>query len=353
MPPKFHVAFTRDFLDPHGELAYGDIGLSELDKAPHIAYRFLDEFHSTLAPEQIAEVEGLVTIYGYVKPETFARGAARLLVIGRSGVGYDRIDVAACTAHDVALMNAPTAMRLPTASSSLMFMLVLSKRLMELQRLAQQGRWDLRGEVMGFELKGRTLGIVGLGHTGSGLAELVAPFQMRVIAHSPRADPEQARRLNVELVSLDQLLRESDFVALHCRLTDETRGLIGARELALMKPTAYLINMARGPVVDHAALVEALTARRIAGAGLDVFHTEPLPAADPILHLDNVIATPHWLSGTRDAFLCAGLSNCEGLLRAAQGQLPNHIVNREVIERPGFQAKLARFRRAVGTDDKR
>jgi phosphoglycerate dehydrogenase-like enzyme len=344
----FQLAFSRDFLTEAGELAYGDIGLSQLDQAAdHLTYRFLEEHANVVTPAQIARVDGLVIIYPSVTRETFAQGAERLTFIGRSGVGYDRIDLEACTTNDVALMNAPQAMRLPTASASLMFMLVLSKRLLELQGLARQGRWDLRGQVQGFELKGRTLGIVGLGHTGSGLVELVAPFQMRVLAHSPHADPEQARQLNVKLVALDDLLRESDFVALHCRLTEETRGLIGARELSLMKPSAYLINMARGPVVDHLALVEALQTRRIAGAGLDVFHTEPLPADDPILQLDNVVATPHWLSGTRDAFLYAGLTNCEGMLRAARGELPDNIVNREVVDRPGFQAKLARFRRSM------
>jgi phosphoglycerate dehydrogenase-like enzyme len=343
--PQFQLAFSRDFLTETGELAYGDIGLSKLDLfSDLIAYRFLNEYTNALTPDQIAGVDGLVIIYPHVTTETFARGAERLTFIGRCGVGYDRVNVEACTANDVALMNAPQAMTLPTASASLMLMLVLSKRLMELERLTRQSRWDLRGQTQGFELKGCTLGIVGLGHTGSGLVELVAPFQMHVIAYSPHADPEQARRLNVELVTLDDLLREADFVALHCRLTDETRGLISARELALMKPTAYLINMARGPVVDHAALVEALRTRRIAGAGLDVFHTEPLPADDAILQLDNVVVTPHWLTGTRDAFLYAGLTNCEGMLRAAHGQLPENIVNREVLDRLGFNKKLARFR---------
>jgi phosphoglycerate dehydrogenase-like enzyme len=345
MPEKFHLAFSRDFLNDAGELAYGDVGLSKLDESPHVGYRFLKEYTPTVTPEQIADVDGLVIIFPYITRETFARGAERLTVIGRCGVGYDRIDLRACTENDVALTNAPLAMRLPTASSSLMFMLVLSKRLMELDQLARQGRWDLRGDVMGVELRGRTLGIVGLGHSGSELARLVAPFEMRVLAYSPHADPEHARRLHLELVTLETLLGESDFVCLHCRLTEQTRGLIGARELALMKPTAYLINMARGPVVDHAALVQALTERRIAGAGLDVFHAEPLPADDPITRLDNVVLSPHWLAGTRDAFLYAGLTNCEGMLCAAQGELPENIVNREVIERPGFQAKLARFQR--------
>lgn len=342
---KFSVGFTRDFLNDAGQLAYGDIGLALLDQSPLVTYRFLDRYSELVTPEQIADVDALVLIYPYVKPETFARGAERLAFVGRCGVGYDRIDVAACTAADVALLNAPQAMRLPTASASLTLMLALSKRLMELDRLTRQGRWDRRGEVQGFELFGRTLGIVGLGHTGSGLVELAAPFAMRVLAYSPHAEPEQARRLDVELVPLEVLLRESDFVCLHCRLTDETRGLIGARELALMKPTAYLINMARGPVVDHAALVAALTERRIAGAGLDVFYAEPLPADDPITRLDNVVLSPHWLTGTRDAFLYAGRTNCAGMLSAARGELPENIVNPEVIHRPGFQAKLARYRR--------
>jgi phosphoglycerate dehydrogenase-like enzyme len=342
---KFRVAFSRDFLNDLGDLAYGDIGLSLLDASPLVEYRFLDGYTDLVTPEQIADVEGLVVIYPHVTSETFARGAERLTVIGRCGVGYDRIHVDACTQADVALINAPLAMRLPTASASLMFMLALGKRLMDLDRLVRRGRWDLRGEAQGIELRGRTLGIVGLGNSGSELARLVAPFEMRTLAYSPHADPEHARRLNVELTSLERLLRESDFVCLHCRLTEATRGLIGARELALMRPTAYLINMARGPVVDHAALVEALTRRRIAGAGLDVFHIEPLPADDPLTQLDNVILSPHWAAGTRDVFRDAGTANCEGMLRAARGELPDHIVNREVIDRPGFRRKLARFRR--------
>ena len=341
---RFHVALTRDFLNAAGELAYGDIGLGLFDQTPRVSYGFLDAYAEVVTPDQIAGADALVLIYPHVKPETFAQGAERLTFVGRCGAGYDRIDLEACTRADVALLNAPQAMRLPTASAALMFMLVLGKRLMALDGIVRAGQWDRRAEVQGIELPGRTLGIVGLGNSGRALAELVAPFQMRVVAYSPHAEPEVARGLGVALVDLDTLLREADFVCLHCRLTEATRGLIGARELALMKSTAYLINMARGPVVDHAALVAALTERRIAGAGLDVFYAEPLPADDPITRLDNVVLAPHWLAGTRDAFLYAGRTNCEGLLRAAHGELPDNIVNQEVIERPGFQNKLARFR---------
>jgi phosphoglycerate dehydrogenase-like enzyme len=342
--PTFAVAFSKDFLNNEGQLAYGEIGLHHLAQVPTLTYHFLDEYHEVVSPAQIAAVEGLVIIYPYVTPETFAQGAARLTFIGRCGVGYDRIDLAACTANDVALLNAPQALSLPTAAGSLMFMLALSKRVIELDRLTRQGRWDLRAQLQGTELSGRTLGIVGLGHSGRMLARLVAPFAMRLLAYSPHADPAQAETLGVRLVSLDEVLREADFVALHCRLTPETRGLIGRRELGLMKPTAFLINMARGPVLDHEALVQSLRERRIAGAGLDVFYEEPLPTGDPLTQLDNVILTPHWLAGSFDVFRDAGTTNCLAMVQAAQGLLPANIVNREVIDRPGFQAKLARFK---------
>ena len=340
---KFKCAFSRDFLNDEGDLAYGEIGLHLLDESPWVAHHFLSEYNDVITPEQITDADGLVIIYPHVTTETFAQGAERLTVIGRCGVGYDRLDLDACTQADIAVTNAPEAMRLPTASASLMFMLVLAKRLMDLDRLTRAGRWDLRGEVQGIELRGKTLGIVGLGQSGRELARLVAPFDMQLLAYSPHANPEQARQLQVELVSLEKLLDEADFVCLHCRLTKETQGLIGAAQLAMMKPTAYLINMARGPVVDHEALVKALTERRIAGAGLDVFYQEPLPGDDPTLKLDNVVLAPHWAAGTLDVFREAGTTNCRVMLQAAQGQVPDNIVNPEVIDRPGFQAKLARF----------
>ena len=192
-------------------------------------------------------------------------------MIGRSGAGYDKIDLDACTENGVAVFNAPLALNHSTASSALLFMLALAKRLFEQDRLTRQGRWDRQADVLGAEIFGRTLGIVGLGHSGRELVRLVAPFEMKVIAYSPHADREQARSLGVVLTSLPDLLRQADFVSLHCRLTEATRGLITADLLALMKPSAYFINVARGELVDHAALATALRNRKIAGAGLDVF----------------------------------------------------------------------------------
>jgi phosphoglycerate dehydrogenase-like enzyme len=197
-------------------------------------------------------------------------------------------------------------------------------------------------------LPGKTLGIVGFGATGQELARLLAPWQMRLIAYSPRALPATAAALGVKLVpTLDELLRTSDFVSLHNRLEPATRGMLGERELRLMKHTACFINVARGELVRQEALVRALRERWIAGAALDVFEHEPLPKDDPLVALDNVILTPHWLPSTlRAARLTLSLV-ARGMIRAAHGQVPEHVINPAVLGRPGFRAKLGRWGSAV------
>jgi phosphoglycerate dehydrogenase-like enzyme len=353
----FRVALTGDFLNDQGDSAYGDLSLSLWRDRPYIQYRFLKDqspsahdasywtrlYSMEVTPDQIDGIDGLVVLRQWVKRTAFSRGAKDLLVIGRSGTGYDKIDLAACTENDVALFNAPEALRHSTASSALLFMLALAKRLPEQERVVRAGRWDLQANVMGNELQGRTLGIIGLGHSGRELVRLVTPFSMRLLAYSPHADAEQARAMGVELRPLETLLGQSDFVSLHCRLTPQTRRMIGAAQLALMKPTAFFINVARGGLVDQSALVNALREKRIAGAGLDVFEVEPLPIDDPLLQLDNVILTPHWLPATKDVWQATGRAMAEGMLRAARGQVPENLVNTEVLERAGFRQKLARF----------
>lgn len=356
---NFRIAITGDFLNQAGQSAYGDVGLSILRKEPGIEFHFLldqsprgddpaywERFYSMQVRSQhIARVDGLIVLRPWVQKSTFERGAADLVVIGRSGAGYDKIDLAACTDNDVALFNAPAVLDHSTASTALLFMLALAKRLPEQEHITRQGRWDRQDQAMGGEIQGRTLGVIGLGRSGRELVRLVAPFTMRILAYSPRADPEQAAALGVRLTSLDEVLREADFLSIHCRLTEETRNLLGARELGLLRPSAYLINVARGPIIDQPALVQALRSRRIAGAGLDVFTIEPLPVNDPLIALDNVILTPHWSASTTDVWQATGQAMAEGMLRAAHGQVPDNVVNQEVLSRPGFRAKLARFAR--------
>jgi phosphoglycerate dehydrogenase-like enzyme len=352
----FRLAYTGDFLNPDGTPAYGDMSLSLLRDKPFIQFRVLSDlapqpgdatywqrFYSLeLKPEHVADTDGVVVLRPRVQREMLAT-ATDLVAIGRSGAGYDKIDVPACTEHDVALYNAPMALNHSTASTALLFMLALAKRLPEQERITRAGRWDLQAQTLGSEIEGRTLGIIGLGHSGRELVRLIAPFRMRVLAYSPHADPEQAKALGVRLTTLEETLREADFVSLHCRLTEQTRGLIGAAQLALLKPTAYLINVARGEVLDEDALVAALRECQFAGAALDVFAKEPLPADDPLLKLDNVIVTPHWNASTTDVWQATGRAMAEGMLRVATGQAPDNVVNRDVLTRPGFQKKLQRF----------
>jgi phosphoglycerate dehydrogenase-like enzyme len=352
----FRIALSGDYLDEDGGQAYGDLGWAAWDAAPYIRYRFLDEqsprhdpsywqhFYSLqMMPEQIRDVDGLVVVRPWVKASLFRDGAGDLVVIGRAGAGYDKVDLDACTANDVAVFNAPHALDHATASAALMFLLVLAKKLPQQERATRQGRWDLQGSLLGSELRGRTLGIIGLGNSGRELARLVAPFAMRLLGYSPHANPGEASALGVRLVSLEEVLCVADFLSLHCRLTPATRRFLGAAELAKMKPSAYLVNVARGELIDQAALVEALRSGRLAGAALDVFEREPLPLDDPLLQLDNVVVTPHWSASTADVWRGAGQTMIAGMLRAATGHVPDHVVNPGVLSRPGFRDKLARF----------
>jgi phosphoglycerate dehydrogenase-like enzyme len=353
----FRIALSGDYLDEEGKSAYGDLGWSRFAGVPYIQHHFLEEqsprrddpaywqrFYSLeMMPEQIRGVNGLIVVRPWVKESLFRDGADDLVVIGRAGAGFDKIDLDACTAHHVAVFNAPRALDHATASSALMFLLVLAKKLPQQERITRQGRWDLQARVLGNELRGRTLGIIGLGHSGRELARLVAPFQMWLLAHSPHADPADAARLGVRLTDLDEVLRESDFVSVHTRLTLERRHILGADQLGRMRPGAYLINVARGELVDHGALVEALRSGKLAGAALDVFEHEPLPLDDPLLELDNVIVTPHWSASTADVWRDAATAMIAGMLRAAIGQVPDAVVNPAVLARKELQAKLARF----------
>lgn len=353
----FRMALSGDFLNEQGKDAYGQLPLKLLDDAPHVQHHFIqaqapqpgddgywNRFYSLEATaDQLVGLDGFVVLRPRIRRETLASVAATLTVIGRSGAGYEKVDVQACTEFDIALFNAPMVLDHSTASTALMYMLALAKRLKQQERITRAGRWDLQPAELGDEIQGRTLGIVGLGPSGRELARLVAPFAMRVLAYSPHADPAQAAELNVELVPLDELLRQSDFVSVHARPRPENHHLIGTQQFALMKPTAYFINIARGVLVDQQALIAALQDRRIAGAGLDVFEVEPLPVNDPLMQFENVIVTPHWSASTRDVWRATGRAMIDGMLRAARGVVPDNVVNREVLDKPGFQAKLSRF----------
>ena len=202
-----------------------------------------------------------------------------------------------------------------------------------------------RGEYMGLGLVGRTLGSIGIGNIGAELFRLIKPFEMRLIAHDPYADPKLAAELGVELVGLEDVFRRSDFVSVSCPLTPETRHLVNADRLALMKPTAYLINTSRGPIVDQKALTKALEERDIAGAGLDVLEKEPPDADDPILKLDSVIFAPHALCWTDQCFAGNGAADVRAVLDVQHGREPRAVVNRDVFETAAWRNRLLELRK--------
>ena len=353
----FRLAITGDYCDALGKSAYGDIGFDLIETCPFIEHHYIadhmpkaddptywDRLYSMeVMPAHLRDVDGLVVLRPYVRASAFAEGVDDLTVIGRAGAGYDKIDVQACTDNAVLLFNLPNVLNHSTASTALMFILALAKKLMASDRITRAARWDLQPQVMGMEIEGKTLGIVGLGASGRELVRLVAPFRMRVIAYSPHADPVQAAALGVELTSLENVMRESDIVSIHSSLTPEKYHMIRAEHLAMMKPSAYFVNIARGALVDQAALVAVLQEGRIAGAGLDVFEIEPLPAADPLIALDNVLLTPHFAPATADVWIAGGAQVSRGILQVARGEVPDNVINRAVLDRPEFQAKLARF----------
>ena len=276
------------------------------------------------ARRQLTEAELLVELAGVsaslAGSEPYTRhvieSCPQLAVIARNGVGYDAVDVAAATERGVAVAITPGANHESVAEHTLALMLTLARSIVPQHAAIAAGGWR---RDMGLPLRGRTLGLIGLGRIGREVAIRAAAFRMRVLACDPAADGEFARQRGIELVKLDDLLRASDFVSLHLPFTSDCRHLIDARALSLMKPSAFLINTARGGLVCEDALVTAVKERRLAGAGLDVFADEPPPANHPLLGLENVICTAHTAGVDAQALADAALIAAQAIVALSRG----------------------------------
>ena len=330
---KFKLGIVRDVLNAAGEPSFGNRALEVLKGNPELEWEYTKESLKEITPEVAASYDGLYVNSSRVSAATVARADRRLRIVARHGVGYDSVDVPALSAKGVVLTNTPLAIRRPVAVATLTLLFALAGRLFAKDRITRAGRWLERNDLMGTGLVGRTLGIVGGGGIGQELLRVSAPFGMRRLVADPYASAEILRALDATVVPLEQLMRESDFVVVACLLTEETRHLIGAPQFALMKPDAYFINVARGPIVDETALIEALRAGRIAGAGLDVFEQEPVDPANPLLGMDNVIVTPHALCWTDECFHAIATSGLQGVVDFSLGRRPAHIVNLEAWAR--------------------
>jgi phosphoglycerate dehydrogenase-like enzyme len=313
----FRVGVTRDVEGTDGRPVYD---LSSLDEAG-VEWTWL-RGDGELAPEDVAPFDAIVLFHPRVTAATL-EGADRLALIARLGVGVDNIEVDACTRAGVLVTVTPDSVRRPMAAGAMAFVLALAHRLPQMDRHVRAGGWERFAHV-GSGLDGRALGIVGLGNVGRELTMLAAPFGLRVVAADPFVGeaPE-----GVELCTLDELLERADFVVVTCPLTEETWHLVGAPQLARMKQTAYVVNIARGPIVDGAALADALQAGVIAGAALDVFEPEPPGTDDPLLALDNVILAPHAIGLTDELFRLGGQSAARAVLAVRDGRLPEFPLN--------------------------
>ncbi|MCL3859489.1 2-hydroxyacid dehydrogenase [Actinotalea sp. K2] len=329
----YRVGLTADCARPDGSTIFGDVGIDRLTAAGLEWEVMAPAVGHAPSPADLDGYDAVLSFGHLHFSRDLVEATPRLTHVARFGAGHDGIDLDGLARAGVLVTNTPVAVRRPLALSALTLLLALSHRLMDNHRAATSGRWSDRGQHRGLGLAGRTVGIVGLGSVGGDLAGLVAPLGVRVVTNERAGVHERAAALGVEVLGLEQLAAESDYVILTAALTDSSYHLVDAAFLAAMKPTAYVINVARGGLVDQAALTAALVEGRIAGAGLDVLDPEPPSADEPLLTLDSVILTPHALCWTADFTREVATSVIEAIIDGAHGRRPAHPLNPDVFAR--------------------
>ncbi|MFW6118428.1 MAG: phosphoglycerate dehydrogenase [Chloroflexota bacterium] len=302
------------------------------------------DIKTKLEPEQLKAIIGdydalIVRSQTKVRTEIIESGK-KLKVIARAGVGTDNIDVDAATRKGIVVVNAPTGNTVAAAEHTIALMLALARNVPQANSRLKSGKWQ-REEMVGSELRNKTLGIIGLGNVGSEVAKRAQAFEMRVVAHDPFVSKDYARNLEVDLVSMDELLKEADFVTLHVPLTAATKNLIGTKELAKLKPTARIVNCARGGLIDEEAIIKAIKNGKIAGAAFDVFDKEPVTDS-PLFKEDKIIVTPHLGASTVEAQTGVAKDVAAEVLAVLQGQFSKYAVNA-----PHIAPELAPFMRVA------
>jgi glyoxylate reductase len=278
--------------------------------------------------EKVAGIDGLLCLLTDKIDSELLDRAPNLRVVSQMAVGYDNIDVPACAAHGVAVGNTPGVLTETTADLAFALLMATARRVVEADQFLRAGKWQTWSPMLltGPDVHHATIGIIGLGRIGFEMARRAHGFEMPILYHNRTSNPEAEQSFGARKVDLDTLLAESDFISIHTPLTPETKHIIGAAEFAKMKPTAIFINTARGPVVDQAALAEALKNRTIAAAGIDVFEKEPLPVDDPLLQLDNAVLLPHIGSASVATRTKMAVLAAENLVAGLQGKPLPHPV---------------------------
>ena len=322
----FKVGSTRDLRLANGEPAFTAAAFEEFERNPDIDWEWIAEDVREITPEIAARYDAIHVNEPRVTAATVARDDCRVKLFARAGVGFDSVDVAACAARGILVTNTPNAIRRPVAVAALTLIFALSGRLLVKDRLVREGRWMDRTAHMGLGLTSRVLGLVGAGGIGQELIPLARPFFQEILVADPYVDEAVIEQLGARKCALGDLLAQADFVVAACPLNDETRHLMGAAAFQAMRRTACFINVARGPVHDEAALVEALQSGQIAGAALDVTETEPLDSASPLTAMENVILTPHSLCWTDECFEAIARSALRAIADVSLGLEPAHPV---------------------------
>lgn len=339
---KFRVGITADWGTRY-DTVLGPALREVFDPVDGLEYEVMPECPDMVATPEVTDRYDAILVSMYKFPKETLDQTKRLKCLARWGVGYDTIDVDAATDNDVLVALTPTTLKRTVSEGALTLLLALSKNVLKQDRNVRAGKWREGMKTDGVLVRDRTLGCIGVGNIGSELVRLAKAIDFgRAIAYDPFCSAERAAEIGVELVDLDTVMKESDFVSLHAPLTDQTKHIINERTLSLMKPSAYLINTARGPLVDEDALLATLKANKIAGAALDVFCEEPPPTDHPFFELDNVILTPHWIPMTRENVEGNSREVCTNIVRVFEGQVPPFLANPKVGKKPSMLAKLKR-----------
>lgn len=333
----FSVGVSHDLYSPTGPTSWGDIGLDALTAAG-IEWTFLAEDNGGLSADAVDGHDAILFAAPAVTAATVG-GPRPPRLFARFGVGLDTVDLPACTSAGAAVTITPDGARRAVATAALTLILAVNHRLLNKHELVISGRWQDKQALMGRGLTGRTVGTIGLGNIALELFELLAPFRTTNLSYDPHRSADEPATHGVALVELDELLTRCDVLVVTAALTPDTHHLLNAARLALMPAHAIVVNVARGPIIDTAALTDALLTGRLAGAGLDVFDPEPLPADHPLTSVDTVVLSPHALAWTDEMALGNGASAIRAIIAVRDGVTPEHLANPEVLRHQRFSER--------------
>jgi D-3-phosphoglycerate dehydrogenase len=338
MSEKFNVYVSRDDRVEHRN--YG-MGLESLVEDPEVELTFMPkrEYH-TIRTEDLRGADAVILLKDEITAETLD-GLDDLQVVSRFGAGFDGVDIGACTERGIVVTNAPQGVRHSVAQSTVGMLITCASNMRRYDNIVREQGFEGRLENMGVELFGKQLGTIGLGGIGTRVLELLEPFEMDVQTYDPYLPEERADELGVTKVDLDELLETSDFVSLHCPLTDETAGMLGREEFRKMKSTAYFVNTTRGGIYPDEELAEALEADEIAGAAIDVFENEPNVEGNPLLENEDCLVMPHAAGINKDGLARTGRIAAGCVTVVKDGEIPRNVLNLDIYDADVPDEKLS------------